>query len=353
MTVAEDCYPWQPGGCEWTIRWLWRWMSSFERLDVVVLALMLVCLFAIVIHVYCRYRLARLRIDNASRRALASALKIEVGALKSIAITAPYLGLAGTCVGILSAFGGIDMQKDAALALMETLIALALIPTAFGIPVAVLATCSYNVLCTRIDLLGGEGLDEGQQRDRHFRGVRRFPQTKRFSELPAFGLIAAPGLAIAIAGFMTFASFHRSTGFYVELASTRCEYDSDEHLIILHITDTGKLFLNQEQEDWNGLAGRLAQLYSPREYRTLYLFADSGVPFQTVAHALDAVGNAPTSVGPQADNLKITVHLVTPRTLNAGCLTPVVTRSGDHGLRQGKAPSQARRGHQGDRSPTL
>lgn len=340
MPTLGDCYPWQPGGCEWTIRYLWRWMSSFGRYDVIVLALMLVYLFAVVIHVCCRYYLARSAqgIESAGRRTLATALSIEVGSLKSIAITAPYLGLAGTCFGILSAFGGVSMLKSAFSVMVETKIAVALIPTAAGIPVAVLATCFYNFLRTRIDLLETEGFGEGQQRARHFRGSRRFPSTKRFSELPAFGLLAVPALAISIAGFMTFASFHPSTGLYVELSSARCEYDGDDHLIVLHITDAGKLFLNQEPADWNTLSGRLSEIYSTRKHRTLYLLADSGVPFQTVAHALDAVESAPAAVGPQAvgmrmDKLDIKVRLVTPKALIAGCPKPVVTRSGQHVLR--------------------
>ena len=105
---------------------------------------------------------------------------------------------------------------------------------------------------------------------------------------------------------MTFASFH----LYVETASDRCEYDVADKLIVLHITDTGKVFLNQEQEDWNSLADRLSQIYSVREYRTLYLLADSGVPFQTIAHALDTVENAEAS---------IQVRLITPKVFNAAC----------------------------------
>ena len=328
MSTLDDCYPWEPGGCEWTIQYLWRWMSSFGRLDVIVLALMLIYVFAVVIYVSCRYYLARRArgFDSASRRTLAVVLNIEVGGLRSIAVTAPYLGLVGTCVGILSAFGGVGMEKHTAMVMITTRISLALITTAAGIPVAVLATCSYNYLRTRIDLLEGEALDEGQQNGRHFRGARRFLPTKRFSELPAFGLIAAPVLAIAIMGCMTFASFHTPTGFYVELASARCEYDGDDRLIVLHITDAGKLFLNQEQEDWNSLADRLSQIYGRREYRTLYLLADSGVPFQTVADALDTVENASATVGPQAggmreDKLHIKVQLIIPKAFNAGCPT--------------------------------
>jgi biopolymer transport protein ExbD len=301
-------------------------MSSFGRLDVVVLALMLAYLFAVVSHVCWRYYLTRRArdIDSARSKTLAAALNVEVGSLKSIAVTAPFLGLAGTCLGIWSALTGGAMQRDAFRALIAMRIAVAIIPTAAGIPVAVLATCSYNYLRTRIQLL--EVFGEGQQGGRHFRGARRFPPAKRFSEVPAYGLLAAPALAFAIAGFMTFASFHPPTGFYVELASARCEQNVVDRLIVLHITDSGKLFLNQEQEDWNALADRLSQIYSMREYRTLYLLADSGIPFQTVAHAIDTVENAPATVGRQAagttkDKLGIRVRLITPKAYDAGCAT--------------------------------
>ncbi len=89
-------------------------MSSVGRLDVIVLALMLVYLFAVVIHVYYRYRLARRvpRIDSADSKKLVAVLNIKVGSLKSIALTAPCLGLAGTCFGILSAFGGVRWRRE-------------------------------------------------------------------------------------------------------------------------------------------------------------------------------------------------------------------------------------------------
>jgi len=293
-------------------------MSSVGRLDVIVLALMLVYLFAVVIHVYYRYCVARRvpRIASAESKKLAAVLNIKVGSLKSIALTAPCLGLVGTCSGILSAFWGVGMQRDAARAMIATRIALALIPTAVAIPVAVLATASYNYLCARMDLLEGEVFEEGQERGRHFPRARRFPPTERFAELPALGLLAALGLTVLVKVFIPSASFGRPpTGFYVELASARCE--GDDRLIVLHITDAGKLYLNLEQEDWNTLANRLSQIYSMREHRALYLLADSDVPFRTVADALDTV-----------DKLDIRVQLVTPKAFNADCLLkPVVAGS--------------------------
>jgi biopolymer transport protein ExbD len=301
-----------------------------------VLALILAYIFAVVIHVSCRCYLARRArgIDTASRRKLAVDLSIKVGNLKAIASTAPYLGLAGTCLGILSAFGAAGMEKHAYLVMTTTKVAAAFVTTAAGILVAVPATCSYNHLRTRIDLLESEVLNEEvEQRGRHFRAVRRFPLTKRLSQLPAFAVIAAPSLAILIAGYMTFACFHAPAGFGIELASTRCEDDGNNRLIVLHITNAGKLFLNQEQADWNSLGGRLSEIYSMREHRTLYLLADSGVPFQTVADALDTVESAPVAVRHQAvvmemDKLDIKVRLVTPAALNVGCFKPVVTSSG-------------------------
>jgi len=293
-------------------------MSSVARLDVIVLALMLVYLFAVVIHIYYRYCLARRvpRVDSADSKKLVAVLNIKVGSLKSIALTAPCLGLAGTCFGILSAFGSVGMEKHAALLMITTRIALALIPTAVAIPVAVLATASYNYLCTRMDLLEGEVFEEGQERGRHFPRTRRFPPTERFAELPALGLLAALGLTVLVKVFIPAASFGRPpTGFYVELASARCE--GDDRLIVLHITNAGKLYLNLEQEDWNTLANRLSQIYSLRKHRTLYLLADADVPFQTVADTLDTV-----------DKLDIQVQLVTPKVFNTHCfLKPVATGS--------------------------
>jgi len=315
--------PWQPYGCELSIRYLWRSMNWLGRLDVIVLALMLAYAVAVVVGVSYRYRLARRmgKIDTTgrSRRELAADLSIEVGSLKSIASTAPYLGLAGTCVGVLSASlfsGGVAMEKNAFLAMMASRIAAALVTTAAGIIVAVPATCFYNHLRTRMDLLDSEVANEAiEQRSRHCQVARRLALTRRFSQLPAFALVAAPGLAILVAAFTPFFSPSGSKGFGIELASARCEYD--DRLIVLRITDAGKVFLNQEQENWNSLAGRLSEIYSMRVRRTLYLFADDGVPFQTVADAIDTAENA--RVTGRSGSLDITVRLITARAVKAHC----------------------------------
>jgi len=166
-----------------------RWMNWLGRLDVVVLALMLAYVIIVVSRGSYRYHLARQQnrafvrgastafqsgafkevitiaarndrspvaamvatgltafvsappqltlaeaIDTAyrafhrSHRKLAADLSFGMGFLKSIASTAPLLGLAGTCLGIMSAFGPFGMQKDAALAMTAARIAVGAYP---------------------------------------------------------------------------------------------------------------------------------------------------------------------------------------------------------------------------------
>jgi biopolymer transport protein ExbD len=333
---------WHPYECDWSVGHLWRWMNWVVRLDVIVLALMLAGVVVVVARISYRYYLARSgrEIDSASRRKPAAVLSIELGSLKAIASSAPYLGLAGTCVGIMSSLGfGGNMEKNTFLTMVAANMAASLAATAAGILVAVPATCSYNYLCTRIDLLVSELSNDPPARiGRYRQGTQRLGLTKRFSQLPAFALIAAPGLAVLVAVYTPYFAPREPTGLELELASTCHEYDSNDRLIVLHITDAGKLFLNTEQEDWNGLAGRLSEIYNVRAHHTLYLVADDGVPFQAVADALDIVENAPVAAGPQAagvgmDKLDITVRLVTPRALNARCPEPVVTGSSQHASR--------------------
>ena len=330
---------WQAyGGCEWSIRYLWRGMCWFVRLDVIVLALMLIYVVAVGTRIYCRYLLARRTrgSDDAGRGRLATDLSVEVGGLRSIASIAPYLGLAGTCVGILSAPGigsGIAMAKNAALALISSGIAAALVTTAAGILVAVSATCFYNYLRTRIDLLQSEvSNDPLADRVEYRQDARKFPLTRRFSQLPAFALIAAPSLAVLVALYTPFFSSRAPTGLDVGLASDRCEDDGDDQLIVLHVTDAGKLFLNTEQTSWNSLSGRLSEIYSMRAYRTLYLVIEDGVPFQTVADVIDIAQNA--SVKGNSSSADITIRLITPTAMKARCHISALTGFGQHASRQ-------------------
>ena len=210
---------WQSSGCEWSVGYLWRWMNWITRLDVIVLALMLAYVVAVVIHVSYRYHIARreTETDTASpafqrtRRKLAADLSVKVGNIKSIASTAPYLGLAGTCIGLLSVFRGFDFEKHAALVMLTTYTAASLITTAAGLLVAVPAAWSYNYLRVRIDPLESEIPRIAQLKSQYVPVARKLPLTTRFSQLP-FAVIAAPGLAIIVLVWMPFFSPREPSG---------------------------------------------------------------------------------------------------------------------------------------------
>jgi len=307
----------QPYGCEWGIGYLWRWTNWIARLDVTVLGLMLAYVVIVVIHVSYRYHLAPHERESdtsdpvfqLTRRKLVADLSVKAGNVKSIALVAPYVGLVGTCFGIMSAFRGFGMEKHTAMVITTIYLLASLITTAAGLLVAVSGAWSYNYLrvCIMDRLEGGISPIAGRE-ERFPQVAQRLPLAPRLSKLP-FAVIAAPVLVLLVAAWTPFANDHPATGLAIDLASAPCDYYGADRLIVLHLTDAGKLLLNTQEEDWNSLAGRLSDVYSTRANRMLYLVADRRVPFQTVADAVDVVDNAVTSTSMSLD---ITVRLITP-----------------------------------------
>jgi biopolymer transport protein ExbB/TolQ len=296
---------WQTYGCESSIGYLWRWTSLLERVDLIVLALMLAHVVVVVARVSYRYRSARHPgpADTSSeafqraRRKLAAELSIGLGGLKSIAFTAPYLGLAGTCVGILNIFRGYGMEKHAALAMMASQTAAALVTTATGILVAVPATCLYNCLRTRIDVLESEVANDAiGQGSHYFQVARRFALRRRFSQFP-FAVIAGPVLAISgLAGFMTFSSFHTPKGLPVRLvrigvlATDRLSVEP----IVIEImgrsaNDPLAVYAQSEKTPSDELEGRLRRELGLRPRWLAYVQAEDSAPWGDVVNVIDVV----------------------------------------------------------------
>jgi biopolymer transport protein ExbD len=218
------------------------------------------------------------------------------------------------------------MERHAVQAMMASTLAAALVPTAAGILVAVSATCCDNYLRSRLDSLVLELYSVAlAQLPQHLHAVRRPPLRRRFSEVPAFALIAAPCIAVVVVASLPFYAFHTPMGLDVSIASTCCEPDRDHRLVLLHISDEGRIFLNQKQEDWNDLAGTLAKLYRLHTQRTIYISASDEVHFQTLADAIDVAKIAALVGTSSAPN--ITVRLITPVAANARCPQPVFADS--------------------------
>src|SRR6516164_2660878 len=86
----------------------------------------------------------------------ASDLKKGVAALATIGSTAPFVGLLGTVVGVISAFQGIATTGSGGLGAVSAGIAEALIETALGLVVAIPAVWIYNYLTSRIEYFNVE-----------------------------------------------------------------------------------------------------------------------------------------------------------------------------------------------------
>lgn len=270
-------------GCQWDVGCLWRSMDWLRRLDVIVLAFMLVFTLIIVIQVFYRRQILRdsREIDSLGRTKLRAELSVQALRLNSVASIAPYLGMLGACFGIMEAPGmgsGFGMEKGAALRLITSGIAASLITTAAGILVTIPAICSYNYVCTCINWLDIDAPEEAYNSpykiSKRFRLVRRLPQ------LPAFGAIAGTVMAIIVVLETPHFDPIGPTGLDVNLASTRCENKGGGRLIVLHVTQANQLFLNTEEEDRSNLGGRLSEIYSMREDRTLISLRTWMSPFR-------------------------------------------------------------------------
>jgi biopolymer transport protein ExbD len=291
--------PWQPYGQEWSVGFLWGCLDWISRLDILVLAALLAYVIIVVgrSSYHCRQAPCESRTHVA---ALTADLSRRVRTLQSISYAAPYLGLAGTCFGILDSFRPVGMQRDAAIAMLTTYIAASFLTTVAGLPVALAAAGSSNYLLwliERVELV-----------DPHWRGLakdsaagcRVFPKhplRKQFSKLPAFALIAAPGLAAVLAVFMTFSSFRRSVGLEVRLlqiGAIETNNDSRVQPLLVGLSATSPdekpdIYLNSKKTTWDDLDVSLLNNLKTRSQRSVYIEADDDVRWAYVALLIDSV----------------------------------------------------------------
>jgi len=90
-------------------------------------------------------------------------LKRGLNTLATIATSSPFIGLFGTIGGIINAFQGMAMTGSGGIGAVAGGIAEALITTAFGIGVAVLALWCHSFLNTKIEISEAEMSNTGSQ----------------------------------------------------------------------------------------------------------------------------------------------------------------------------------------------
>jgi biopolymer transport protein ExbD len=274
-----------------------------ERLDLVLLALLLVRVGFVAVRASRRCRGARRTgpIDTASetfqsaRRKLVAELRIEVGNLKSIALMAPYIGLAGTTLGILDLLSeGFVGSRSSIVVWLSLGISAAFLATAGALLVAILAVVCRNFLHMRIDSLA---IDVHSKTIECESGESQFaqslPLTKRFSGLPSFALIAAPVLALS-AAFMSLSSFYPRQGLPVIPAKTVSEMDyvSPKPIqIVITVRNRNGLpiaYVNSKETPWEQL-GPVVQkgLLSPQAL--VFVQAENDSSWKHVVDAVDIV----------------------------------------------------------------
>lgn len=94
--------------------------------------------------------MARRELDRRLEQ-LASEGRRGMGILASTGSTAPFIGLFGTVIGIITAFQGIAASGGGGIGAVSAGIAEALIVTAVGLIVAIFAVLVFNVLTARFD----------------------------------------------------------------------------------------------------------------------------------------------------------------------------------------------------------
>ncbi|MBK5577218.1 protein TolQ [Ochrobactrum anthropi] len=100
----------------------------------------------------------QMRIDKAMDVALAresEKLDSRLGFLATIGSAAPFIGLFGTVVGIMTSFQAIAASKNTSLAVVAPGIAEALLATAIGLLAAIPAVIAYNKLSADAGKIGG------------------------------------------------------------------------------------------------------------------------------------------------------------------------------------------------------
>ncbi|MBI4957830.1 MAG: MotA/TolQ/ExbB proton channel family protein [Myxococcales bacterium] len=106
------------------------------------------------------------------REALGLDLRRGFAVVASVGSVAPFIGLLGTVVGIISAFQGISRSGAGGIGAVSGGIAEALVETALGLLVAIPAVLLFNYLTTRVNAVevalaraAGELCDEMEERD--------------------------------------------------------------------------------------------------------------------------------------------------------------------------------------------
>jgi biopolymer transport protein ExbB/TolQ/biopolymer transport protein ExbD len=290
----------QTYGNEQIVRQMWGAADLVEYFIFFTLALMLVYTVFVTARFFRRYLPARREssadLALASQRCkkdLIAELSRGVETLRSIAFAAPFLGLAGTCYGMLCLFfRAFLVSKSLAISAISLELSAALVATTAGLIVSIPAAVCYNVLRTRLEKFEGSCFNPFLSRTtRSYGFAQTLPLRRRFMGLPAFALIGAPTLAILIPMFLL--SQNRvPLGLHVHLLKIGA---SDHDLPPIVVTVMKKstnglptIYVNSKETTWNDLSHTLRSQLEVRPHWIVYVEGEDDAWWQDVANAIDA-----------------------------------------------------------------
>ncbi len=295
---------WPTNGYEWSIEEMWRVSDWVEWLIFIALFFMLAYTVLVTARFFQRYvwawrKSSAVELGSAppSQRCdenLVAELRRAVANPKSIASAAPFLGLAGTCYGILAMFfRGYAVSRTSFISDISLEISATPVATAAGLLVAISAAISYNVLRMRLEKLERSrsnvllGAAAGS-----FQVAQRLPLRMRFSGLPPFALIGAPVLAILLPMLML-ESPEIPVGLPVHLLRISAS-DHDFPPIIIRVIrvgsgDSSVVFVNSKATPWDELGKAIRSQLELRPRWIVYVEGADEYDWGSVLKAIDVV----------------------------------------------------------------
>jgi biopolymer transport protein ExbD len=222
---------------------------------------------------------------------LVAKLSRGVETLKSIALAAPFLGLAGTSYGMLEGFYRLGYQKYGGIGSIVADIGVALVTTAAGLTVAILAALSYNVLRIRLEKFESRSSALLEAELRLYGFAQTLPLLRPFSGFPAFALIGAPVLALLIPMFALMLRSPIPVGLPVHVLKISSPDHDLPPIIISVISTNGSgqpvLYVNSKETSWGELGSTLRSQLEVRPHWIVYVEGEDDASWQDVVNVID------------------------------------------------------------------
>lgn len=292
---------------DWSVGYFWRSSDLIERAIFIGLALMLAYTVFVVIRFSRRYYLACRAVhdfstDSGEARRVQSKFVADlcpgIGMLKGISWVSPFLGLAGTCYGIMAeAFVGFGTEKNAAMRALIIGIAASLKTAAAGMLAAIPATLSHDLIRARLETLSWRGLSSGRpaatgSSQEPFIFAQALPLRKPFSVLPHFAVLAAPYLVCALVVFMALKPYATPVGLPVRvlpIGPTDGDFASER--IVFSVNASGNsepvVRVNSKEVPWDKLEAVAQESLQRIPEPQAFVEADNSVYWAHVVYVVD------------------------------------------------------------------